>query len=542
MAEASALPRLGKYEVRGELGRGAMGVVYRAYDRVLEREVALKTLSAPLTDDGQTARFLREARTAGALHHPNIVTIHELGRDNGTHFIVMELMKGTDLDRVVKSRQLPPIDRRLEIVARVCDGLDYAHRAGIVHRDIKPGNVFLGDNGSIKILDFGIAKIAASDATRTGLLIGTVHYMSPEQVRADKNLDGRSDIFSAGVILYELLFGRRPFAADDLGATLHQILHKQPPGYALLDRVLPPELAQVLRRSLDKRREARFATAGEMASALDRIAASLRGRAGTELLERIDELAASGVLNRTESVPESEVVDELETRSSYDSGYGAMAAVQDRTEGRTRPRALSLVAGVLAFAAISTLGIMWLAGNRVERTEVPSTADAPSGAGTVPETTAKRVAEPTEQVGPVFMETVVADPLSPKPETAVADPAPETATPTPAPAGAAPQPAPSIATGVLNVLVMPWARIEWLENLETGERVTINRVTPARLELPAGRYRLHLINPNTEGPLEVEAVVRADRTGEIRRSLPGFDATELAGEILNRSTSPGERR
>ena len=167
--------RLGKYELRGVLGRGAMGVVHRAYDTVLEREVALKTMADLYgKDEDDTLRFLREARTAGGLQHPNIVTIHELGTEADVHYIAMELMEGQDLDQLIKSGEVGSLERRLEIVACVCEGLAFAHEAGIVHRDIKPANVFLTSEGGVKILDFGVAKIASSDATRTGLVIGTV--------------------------------------------------------------------------------------------------------------------------------------------------------------------------------------------------------------------------------------------------------------------------------------------------------------------------------------------------------------------------------
>ncbi len=289
MTQATNQPRLGKYELRGELGRGAMGVVYRAYDAVLHREVALKTLAASRSDSEQIGRFLREARTAGSLHHPNIVTVHELGECDGQYFIAMEMLRGQPLNELFRADQLPPIQRRIEIIARVCDGLDYAHRAGIVHRDIKPANIFQLNDGTIKILDFGIAQVVSSEATQSGMLVGTVDYMSPEQIRSVKSLDGRSDIFSAGVVLYQLLFRSRPFSTEDLGATLHAILHRKPASYALFDQILPAGLAEVLKRALDKRPQARFSRAAQMSEALERIAAGLAGRAGTELEERIAE-------------------------------------------------------------------------------------------------------------------------------------------------------------------------------------------------------------------------------------------------------------
>ena len=525
MTEATPVPRMGKYELHGELGRGAMGVVYRAYDRVLHRDVALKTMSAPTSDEAQTMRFLREARTAGSLHHPNIVTIHELGQESGTYFIAMELLEGRTLREMINSRQLPPINRRLELVARVCDGLDYAHRASIVHRDIKPANIFLSTNGSVKILDFGIAKIAASDHTRTGLLLGTVNYMSPEQVRAVKNLDGRADIFSAGVILYELLFHRKPFAAGDLGAVLHRILHQQPPGYTLFDQVFPAELAEVLRRSLDKRREARFVKAGEMAEVLDRVAATLIGRAGTELEERIEEVIASGVLERKDPGPpvtNTCCESETEDRPAGRSEPGARSDAGERTRKRSRARLVAFGGAVALLAVAAILAGRFLIGDRQEealpgpRTELPSLTASESEPLSVPPPVASQADDE-----PAAAESTVPGPGSdqPKPTTRPAAPAPR---------------------GALKVLVMPWANIAWIENLDTGERLPSDESTPVRLELPAGRYRLRLVNPYVSSPLDLDAVVRAGESTVIRRAMPGFDAAELAREILASEISRGE--
>jgi len=522
----NASPRLGKYELRGELGRGAMGVVYRAYDTVLRRDVALKTMSTPDSDKAQTVRFLREARTAGALHHPNIVTIHELGHDTGQYYIAMELLEGQTLRQAMAAGQLPPIHRRLEVVARLSDGLDYAHRAGIVHRDIKPANIFLLKNGTVKILDFGIAKIAASDTTRTGLLIGSIEYMSPEQVRAVKNLDGRSDIFSAGVILYELLFRRRPFAAEDLGAALNRILHQQPPGYSLFDRVLPDELAAVLKRSLDKRREARYTRAGEVATELDAVAETLKGRVGTEVEERIDEVIASGVLeqpDRESSVPV--VSPDAETRDDPDVSSGpAVGKAAKPSLARWRNKILAAAAVVVALVAIVILGNLQK-GKAPEQSALntlPPRTSEPSANQPVPDP----VVEPSQ---------VAAAPE--KPAAGVTEVAPS-ARKVPARAKPVPPPRP----GTLDVLVMPWANVAWIESLDTGKRIPSDASTPVRLELPAGRYRLRLVNPYVGKPFDLEAGVRAGKVEEIRYTLPGFDARGLAREILAREGVGGKSK
>ena len=504
MREAPPLPRLGKYELLGELGRGGMGVVYRVYDHVLEREVALKTMVAPDADKNQTVRFLREAKTAGGMHHPNIVTIYELGQESGTYFIAMELLEGRNLRTVLTAAQLPPIARRLDIVARVCDGLDYAHRAGIVHRDIKPANIFLMTSGVVKILDFGIAKISSSDHTKTGLVLGTIDYMSPEQVRAKKNLDGRSDIFSAGVILYELLFRRPPFSADDLGAALHRILHDQPPAYTLFEQVLTPGLAEVLRRSLDKRCEARFSRAAEMAEALDRAAEGLHGRAGTELLERIEEIIAAGMLERTEPATGPEApIDEVTSDLNVLDGKSTVT-VLGPTPVRPKKKGLIAAAAILGAVAAVTLPFLFR-GN--DAREVPQAA-----------VRTPAIAEPVLQPQ---------EPL-PEPPAAVADAEPAK----PEPAIVESRPTAPLPVGHLSLRIMPWATIEWIENLDSGERTPSGVTTPVRLALPAGRYRLRAASPYVDQPMEMDVVVRGDETTILRRTLAGFDPVSLAGEIL----------
>ncbi|MFN8092374.1 MAG: serine/threonine-protein kinase [Vicinamibacteria bacterium] len=225
---SSAGQHIGRYAVRGILGRGGMGSVYRAFDPVLEREVALKVMLPEMVGDAELKqRFEREARAVARLSHPCVVTVFDLGyHTDGSPYIVMELLRGRDLhDRMYDGRPFP-VAEKVGIVAQVLDGLGHAHRAGIVHRDIKPANVFLTDDGTARIMDFGLAFFTASGATSRSIL-GTVAYMSAEQVRGGR-LDGRSDLFSAGTVLCELLTGRRPFDADDPGRTLYRIANEEP--------------------------------------------------------------------------------------------------------------------------------------------------------------------------------------------------------------------------------------------------------------------------------------------------------------------------
>jgi len=262
--------QLGKYEIRRELGRGAMGVVYEAYDPMIRRRVALKTirpdqLGSDNTDD-VIARFRREAQAAGRLSHPNIVAIYDCDEDAGTWFIAMELVEGRELkDCFAADERFRPADIE-RIMLQILAALDYSHRRGVVHRDIKPANVFLLTDGTVKVTDFGIAHIEASNLTQVGTVVGTPNYMSPEQIMG-LPVDGRSDLFSAGVILYQFLTGERPFAGSST-TTMQKVLKEEPLPPSTLNVQLPPAIDAVVRKALAKRADDRFPTAQAFADAL----------------------------------------------------------------------------------------------------------------------------------------------------------------------------------------------------------------------------------------------------------------------------------
>jgi serine/threonine-protein kinase len=270
--------RIGKYLVTGRIGRGGMGMVYRARDEALERDVAVKTLSAEgLLDDESRARFGIEAKAAARLQHPNIVTIFELGEERGQPFIAMELLPGADLETLLRSGEELLLEEKLDIVVQVGRGLAYAHQRGVVHRDMKPSNIRVLDDGRAKIMDFGIAKLGSTAVTKSGMMVGTVHYMSPEQIRGD-TLDGRTDVFSLGVILYELLSGARPFPGDAVTQVLYRIVHE--PHLPLRGDwgALTPRLCAIVDKALAKDVAQRYAGTDELA---DDVAEALR-----ELRER----------------------------------------------------------------------------------------------------------------------------------------------------------------------------------------------------------------------------------------------------------------
>jgi hypothetical protein len=277
-SSARPRPRVGKYLIVGRIGRGGMGIVYRGLDETLEREVAVKTLITEGIDDDSLKRFKVEAKAAAQLQHPNIVTIYDSGEDRGVPFIAMEMLPGADLESLLRSGEELSLSERLDVLVQVCRGLAHAHERGIVHRDIKPSNVRLLDDGTAKIMDFGVAKLGGTHLTKTGMMVGTVYYMSPEQVRG-KPLDGRSDVFSVGVILYELLAGQRPFRGEGTTQVLYKIVNEEPaaPDLSALGEV-GPRLQAILSRALAKDRELRYPGAAELAADLAEVAEEARKR------------------------------------------------------------------------------------------------------------------------------------------------------------------------------------------------------------------------------------------------------------------------
>ena len=256
--------KLGKYDVIGEIGRGAMGVVYRGFDPALERPVAIKVMNAAaLSIPDVLKRFRLEAKAVAKLQHPNIVTIHDLQEDDaGVPQIVMELLEGENLAQRL-AHELPSVKEALQLVIQICHGLHHAHERDLVHRDIKPANVFLTRDGIVKLTDFGVARWAESELTTPGTIIGTAEYMSPEQMRGE-SVDRRTDIFGVGVILYRLLTGRRPFKSGRLETLLFQIVHTPIEHVDFHDGASRPELERIVLRSLAKDPDERYSSAREM--------------------------------------------------------------------------------------------------------------------------------------------------------------------------------------------------------------------------------------------------------------------------------------
>jgi serine/threonine-protein kinase len=276
--------QFGRYSIIRELGRGAMGRVYLAHDPEIDRNVAIKTVqildSLPQSErEKARERLLREARAAGKLLHPGIVTLFDAGEAEGALYLAMEHVEGTTLDRYCVSDNLLPVAQAVEMVARVAESLDYAHSVGIVHRDIKPANLMHIGGHAVKVMDFGLAKPSEGELTRDGELLGTPSYMSPEQIRGHK-LDGRSDLFSLGVVLFELLTGERPYPGETVSSIIYRIVNEDPRDVEDFKERIAPPLRDFLRRALAKDPDARFSSGSLYAKELRRAAGLEAGVAG----------------------------------------------------------------------------------------------------------------------------------------------------------------------------------------------------------------------------------------------------------------------
>jgi serine/threonine protein kinase len=489
--------RIGKYEILRVLGRGAMGIVYLAHDTVLERDVALKLMAQAADDPATTDRFTREAKAVAKMTHPNVVTVFDLGsHTDGAPFIAMELLKGQDLQRALRTPPALTLERKLSVLVQVLAGLDHAHHAGIIHRDIKPANIFLCSDGTVKIMDFGVARLATGSMTGTGNIVGTADYMSPEQVKGAK-VDGRSDLFSVGAMLYELLTGRRPYHADNLMAIFYKITHEEPDYDLLPQGGESADLLPILKRAMAKELDARYQTAREMAFDLrdylrSHATTTSTARALDDLLDTSASGAHEAVLGATvvegdagfqtfrpaATAPASAapplgdtIVDRQRTAAP---GPQARPGAPPRPEARPRPAASApspeprgsktpLVAGAAVAALVVAAGVVaWLA-LRTPEPIVPSpsptalaevTPAPPSSIATVPSTTTP--AQPASTTLPAAVPTVPTRVAEIPPPSVTIATLPPSAPPTTVPPVAVPTraavPTPAPRTAQLNAL------------------------------------------------------------------------------------------
>ncbi len=309
--------KIGKYEILDVLGKGGMGVVYKASDTAIGRLVAIKMITSNFADDaGFLKRFYREAQSTGKLQHPNIVIVHDLGDQDGSPFLVMEYLDGESLESIIRSRREIPLLDKLDYIIQACNGLQYAHQRvpSVIHRDIKPANLMVLPDNVVKIVDFGIAHVENENMTMQGQFLGSLQYMSPEQINCEP-VDCRTDVFSTGIVLYQLLTYALPFQGKDTGSTLLKIINEPPPPLETFLQGYPRELDAIVRRALAKSREERYQTAEEFGSDLYQVQEQIKGKVVQEYIKSTQELIQRAELSQaTEAAQQILKIDRQNTR------------------------------------------------------------------------------------------------------------------------------------------------------------------------------------------------------------------------------------
>jgi len=508
------MEKIGKYEVIRKIGQGGMGMVYQARDPKLNRIVAIKLMSeAQLLSDEMRSRFYREAQAAGNLKHPNIITIYDLSEEKNIPYIVMEYLEGKDLKQLLKRRQELSRDACLKIAVQVSSGLSFAHHHGVIHRDIKPANIRVLEDGQVKILDFGIARVAESEMTRTGHLVGTPGYMSPEQL-SGKKVDERTDAWSLGVILYEMLAGRRPFEPDKessgslalLAGLTYMILNEEPPSFESLGVKVDEELNSIVFRALSKAPESRYADVAELGRDLKTYAS---GDAATfELRTEVErdirkylQLATSLLLKNDLSQAEEAARRALILDPKNTDAKDVLAQIA-RLSGKTS-HAPDTDRTILTPEAAPTIGCPGV--SATERQEKRAAIES-----AVPEDRPKR-REPYWVLVIVVGLLILAGALLY--QRMFLDPPPPV-------------------TGFVSVDIAPWAKIDSLKNLADDELVELDvEFTPCFLSLPEGRYEIQFSNPHFPQALTREVTVLAGEIVELREAIPGLNHEQIVPEF-----------
>ena len=552
------MERIGRYQVIGEVGRGAMGVVYRGQDPAIGRVVAIKTIRlADLTDGNERQRMrdrlFREAQSAGILSHPNIVTIYDIAEENGLAYIFMEFVNGPSLERLLEQGEPVAREKFLTILRQTAYALDYAHGKGIVHRDIKPANIMVHDDGQAKITDFGVAKIVSQQMTQTGAMMGTPSYMSPEQVQGQA-VDGRADQFALAVIAYEVFTGEKPFAADYLPTLLYRIVSEQPTAPHRLNPAIGPEVEAVLTRALAKDPRERFPTCAEFSNALlEAVSASpawkpvrcgaspgIETIAATELDARgvlPTDLTGDGATVMERAAPVSAVATATQTGgSTRDQPTPPLAppvnlpppvrqAVLDDSDSNPLFKNVAKVSAIVVVAGAIYAGVHFYMQSQGK--PAPATTAAPPAAATTSPTGAKTgtpATTPTRSATPA--------PKPPEP-VAASQPAPEKATQPKAPA----KEEPAVAEGRSEPAATPATHASQVQFVSSpaGAMITVDGdVTkqckaPCAIPLPAGR---HTMLAELSGRRPSRKIFQSPKDSEI------FTQLDAAGGILLVTSTP----
>lgn len=475
----------GRYDIVSQLGKGGMGVVYKAHDRMLDEDVAIKLLRAEATESEELARrFRSEIKLARKVTHRNVCRIHEYGEHEGLRYISMELIEGSDLRRLLRDRP-PGVEEAFDLALQAVQGLEAIHEVGIVHRDLKAPNIMRNELGVVKLMDFGIAKPTAGESTAgtaTGLIMGTPEYMSPEQARGQA-VDARSDVYSMGIVIFEIFTGELPFRADTPLATLYKQMDEPPPLEGARARRIPAQVVGVLRIALAKDRGERYASASALLLALRAAAAAAHPSAvGT------GDRAPAGLAAHTPS----RVSTRLWPRTvTLGTGHGSRSSPSDGK--RARP---AFVAGVLALAVVVAAGIVGYRHMRAETpagsAEVPGASivsAAPSVAAPAPTRSPREVEQPGARVTPATTRPPTARPAPP--------PLPRSPVPSASPADLVPEPrsippvAPVDERGFLQVTVVPGAELV-VDGRSHGA------VTSKKIALAPGVHKIRLVSDEYE--------------------------------------------
>jgi len=582
-----SVSKIGKYDIVQELGRGGMGVVYKAHDGLMERDVAIKVMAdLMLAVPEIRERFFREARTAGKLSHENITVVFDVGEDEGRPYIVMEYLTGSDLAEMLDRREPIPFLQKLDFAIQICRGLSYSHAHDIVHRDIKPQNIRIVGSGRVKIMDFGIARSVTSTMTTTGAVIGTPYYMSPEQIQG-RHVDKRSDIFSFGVLFYELLSGRKPFTGDVPTAVMFKIVYDPPP--PLDDEQIDHRngLRDIILKTLAKDPDQRYQDLAEVADALENIVSDLRtaerkkleqmrARLGKMISESRTLLKGNKFRKARDIVEEAARMDPANTEVARLRGEIAaaeerearrvfilerLAAARRAWEGKELQKALGLLQEILKIEPNHAEALR-LSHEVTDAITFRDTGDLryavtrkPGEAGPLDglqRSKAPTVLTPPEKTPPPAKKPAPAPPKD-EPERRPAPRERETR-----PATMVPRPksriylvagviaalvvagvlyrtllwTPPVPHGYVALNVLPWGEVSKILG-EDGKEIRLagKTLTPCRLTLPEGSYVIQVTNPMFPGALLDTVRVRTDQVQRITKKFAGFDDRNALGKF-----------